>query len=166
MINQIGFKEFILPKARWKFFIRVLTVAVIALIFFRFIAVPSRVLGRSMEPAYEDGALVFYLPWLPYLQPPEIGDVVVVKMAGRRITLLKRIVAMPGDTVEFREGWLYVNGDRKEEPYVLFRNKWELEPRTVRPGHVYVIGDNRGMPIDQHDFGQTEKNRITGYPLW
>ncbi len=120
-----------------------------------------------MEPTYRDGTLLFYLPWLPRLRPPSVGDVVMVRMAGRRVMLLKRIVAMAGDTVEFRGGWLYVNGQRREEPYVEYRYcNWELAEREVQPGHVYVVGDNRGMPMDRHYFGRAARKRIIGYPLW
>ena len=166
MINEIGFKKFLFPKLRRAFLIRLLILASIAFIIFRFISVPSWISGHSMEPTYRNNSFVLYLPWLPRLRPPQVEDVVMVRMAGRRMMLMKRIVAMNGDIVEFRGGWLYVNGVRRPEPYVVFRNPWQLKPRTVRPGHVYVVGDNRGMPINQHDFGQTKKNRIAGYPLW
>ncbi len=54
---------------------------------------------------------------------------------------MKRVVAEPGDEVKFRQGYLYINGERRQEPYVKYRSDWELESRTVRPGHVYLIGD-------------------------
>ncbi len=166
MIFKTGLKEFLLPSVRRKFLLRALVVAACAALIFRFIAVPSWIAGKSMEPTYRDGSLVFYLPWLPRLRPPEVGDVVMVRMAGRRMMLMKRIVAKAGDTVEFRQGYLYVNNERQREPYVQYRSQWEMESSTVGPGRVYLVGDNRGMPIDQHDFGQTDKRRIAGYPLW
>jgi len=76
--------------------------------------------------------------------------------------LLKRIVALSGETVEFREGELYVDGNLIEEPYVHHRSNWNLPQRTVAPGHVYVVGDNRGTPMALHKFGETNMNRIVG----
>jgi len=76
--------------------------------------------------------------------------------------LLKRVVALPGETVEFREGELYVDGNLIEEPYVHHRSNWELPPRTVAPGHIYVVGDNRGTPMVRHKFGEINMNRIVG----
>ena len=76
--------------------------------------------------------------------------------------LLKRVVALQGETVEFRKGILYVNGDAVEEPYVRFRSNWELSPKTVSPGNVYVIGDNRGTPMAEHRFGEIDMKRIVG----
>lgn len=76
--------------------------------------------------------------------------------------LLKRIVALPGETVEFRKGVLYVNGSMVEEPYVRHHCDWELSPRKVASGHVYVIGDNRGSPMVNHRFGEIDIKRIVG----
>lgn len=76
--------------------------------------------------------------------------------------LLKRVVALPGETVEFRNGFLYVNGNVIEEPYVHHRSDWELPPRTVAPGHVYVVGDNRGTSMARHQFGAVNMDRIIG----
>ncbi len=76
--------------------------------------------------------------------------------------LLKRIVALPGETVAFRKGELYVDGKLVDEPYVLHRSNWELPPRTIAPGHVYVVGDNRGTPMVVHKFGEINMNRIIG----
>ena len=51
----------------------------------------------------------------------------------------------------------------KLEPYVKFnQGEWNLPPRKVSAGYVYVVGDNRGMPIEQHKFGQIRKSRIQG----
>lgn len=76
--------------------------------------------------------------------------------------LLKRVVALAGETVEFREGGLYVSGILIEEPYVRHRSDWQLPPRRVSPGHVYVVGDNRGTDINRHQFGEVNMNRIVG----
>ena len=76
--------------------------------------------------------------------------------------LLKRIVALPGDTVEFREGFLYRDGILIEEHYVQYRSSWNLPPRIVEPGYVYVVGDNRGSVMARHRFGQVKRDRIVG----
>lgn len=76
--------------------------------------------------------------------------------------LLKRIVALAGETVEFRKGLLYVNGNLLEEPYVQYRSDWQLPPRTIAPGHLYVVGDNRGTSMARHQFGEVNINRIVG----
>ena len=80
--------------------------------------------------------------------------------------LLKRVVASEGDTVEIKNGILLVNQTKVDEPYVRHPSDWNLALRRVDPGHVYVIGDNRSVPMHVHQFGQTPLNRIIGAPLW
>jgi signal peptidase I len=80
--------------------------------------------------------------------------------------LLKRILAVEGETLEFRRGQLYINGKPVPEPYVAMPYDWNLGPRTVDSGHVYVVGDNRRVPMLTHAFGQTPISRILGTPLW
>lgn len=80
--------------------------------------------------------------------------------------LLKRVVALEDEQVEFRDGKLYVDGKEMDEPYVRFPCNWNLSPRRVEKDCVYVIGDNRSMSIENHHFGQASKSRILGTPLW
>jgi signal peptidase I len=80
--------------------------------------------------------------------------------------LLKRIVALEGEELEFRGGILHVNGEAIDEPYVRYKSDWNLPPRKVERGNVYVVGDNRGVPMDHHYLGQTPRGRIIGGPLW
>jgi signal peptidase I len=82
------------------------------------------------------------------------------------VMLLKRIVAVGGETVEFRDGRLFVNGEEIDEPYVRYPCDWNLLPRLVKGDCVYIVGDNRKMPMRAHVFGQTSIKRIVGAPLW
>lgn len=110
----------------------------------------------------------FNLIWRPKIifSEAERFDVVGVRLAGRKVMLLKRLIAFEGETVEFRKGKLFVNGKEKKEPYVSYPCIWELPPRKVDTGKVYVVGDNRNMPMKNHIFGQTDLDRIVGIPLW
>ena len=97
---------------------------------------------------------------------PEKYDVVVIRLAGQKVMLLKRVVAQEGDFVEFRKGKLFVNGKKVDETYVRYPSDWDLPPRKVDKNHVYVVGDNRNVSINIHRFGQTSIDRIIGAPLW
>ena len=90
----------------------------------------------------------------------------MVRFAGKKAMLLKRVVGLSGETVAFRDGRLLINGVQQNEPYVKFPCNWNLSPRTVKPGQVYVVGDNRDVPLGMHDFGQVSVARILGGPLW
>ena len=151
------------PEMGSAYFLRVLILAAAAFLFFGFLCRPMYLNGGSMEPNYHDGTLNFC--WAPayWFRKPVRGDVGVFRYAGSRVLLLKRIIAFPGDTVEFRKGYLYLNGVKQEEPYVKTkRAEWNLSPRKVSAGHYYVVGDNRSVPMYQHKFGEIRQSRLEG----
>lgn len=159
-------RQFFFPSLTLRFLVRVCLVALSAYFFFGHICIPFVIKGSSMEPTYHDHGFNFC--WKPsYLfSGPRRSDVVTVRFAGERVMLLKRVVALEGEQVEFREGLLFVNSKEILEPYVQSPCKWNLPPRQVEKGCVYVVGDNRNMPIENHFFGQAELKRIVGRPLW
>lgn len=150
---------------RW-FLPRLAVVALLAYGFFGHVCLPAITQGHSMEPTYANGKLLFC--WCPrvWFGTVQRGDVVMVRFAGHRVMLLKRVVALAGETVAFADGKLLIDGKPLDEPYVKTDCDWELPPRVVPPGHVYVIGDNRGVPMDAHVFGSVAIDRIVGEPLW
>jgi len=119
-----------------------------------------------MEPTYHNGSVNFL--WKPHylFSGPKRHDVVAVRFAGDRVMLLKRVIALEGETVEFRNGRLFVDGGEVKEPYARYSCNWNLPPRQVEKNCVYVVGDNRNMPIEDHHFGQASMKRIMGIPLW
>lgn len=76
--------------------------------------------------------------------------------------LLKRVIGLPGEMLEFRQGILYINGKQVQEPYVQYHSSWNLPPRKIKAEHVYVVGDNRGTSMSRHRFGQVEIKRVLG----
>jgi signal peptidase I len=145
---------------------RAIIVAIVAWIVFAFVLPPIHLEGHSMEPAYHDGSYHFYWRQSYLFSPPSPGDVVAIRFAGKKVVLLKRVVALAGDTVAFENGVLFRNGYPVQEPYVRFRSNWNLKPRKVRPGRLHVVGDNRGVPMNQHHFGQVNSSRILGKVIW
>ena len=84
--------------------VRIAVVVVAAFVLFKFVLVPIQVTGNSMAPTYNHGAVRF-VNKLAYLSSePQRGDVVAVRFEGREVLLLKRVVGVPGDTIEVREG--------------------------------------------------------------
>lgn len=159
-------RQFLLPSPTPKFLIRVLAIALTAYLFFGHIYIPLRIQGSSMEPTYRNGGLNL-LSRLRYVRSrPRRFDVVAVRFTGNRLMLLKRVVALEGETIEFRDGKLFVNGKAVHEPYVRYPCDWDLPPRLVEQDSVYVVGDNRSMPMENHFFGHASLKRIIGGPLW
>lgn len=159
-------RRFFLPEWNRIFVLRLCLVALMAAVVFTQVLMPLRIEGRSMEPTYDDGGFVFCWRGRYLFSEPERGDVVVIRFAGRRVTLLKRVVGLAGDTVEFRNGALFVNDTWVEEPYVRMPSDWNMAGRKVEPGKLFVVGDNRSVVMDRHTFGQVERNRIIGGVLW
>ncbi|MBI3986749.1 MAG: signal peptidase I [Lentisphaerae bacterium] len=156
----------IFPVFRTKWW-RLAAVALGAYLFFGHVCLPLWIRGSSMEPTYRSRGLTFC--WRPscwFGAGLKRGDVVAVRLAGLRVMYLKRIVAFEGETVEFRDGRLWLDGKRLDEPYVKYPCSWNLEPRRVEPGNVYVVGDNRSVPMENHAFGQTNRRRVMGRVLW
>ncbi len=159
-------RQFFLPRLTRATRFRILGVALLSLIIFRYILIPVRVQGMSMEPTISDGS--FHFCWrLSYLyQPPKRFDIVTFRFAGNRVVLLKRVIGLPGETVAFQQGVLYINGKQMEEPQYMFPSTWNLAPRKVSANTFYVVGDNRSVAMDQHRFGQIVAKRIIGKVIW
>jgi signal peptidase I len=159
-------RQFFFPSLTPRFLIRVFLVSLFAYLFFNYLCIPFRIQGISMVPTYPDRGVNFCWRLRYLFSEPKRHDVVAVRFAGSKIMLLKRVVAREGEQVEFRGGRLFVDGQEIEEPYVRLPCNWNLPSRRVEEDCVYVVGDNRNMPIEDHHFGQTSKIRIMGVPLW
>jgi signal peptidase I len=76
---------------------------------------------------------------------------------------IKRVIALPGETVEGRDGAVYVDGHRLVEPYLPEGTATsDFGPVTVEPDHLWVMGDNRGNSADSRVFGQIEQDTVVG----
>lgn len=118
-----------------------------------------------MEPTYFRRGFTFCWRGKYLFSKPKRGDIVIIRYTDN-VSLLKRIIALPGDTLSIRDGTLYLNGEAQKENYVKKTCDWNLPPRTIAPGYVYVIGDNRSMPMRGHKFGEIKQKYIHGAPLW
>jgi len=141
----------------------VIPAVVIALVIQLFLAQATRVYGQSMEPnLHTDQRLV--VEKISYrFHAPRRGDIVVFRVPGRGSELLiKRVIGLPGETVEMRKGIVYINGKPLDEPYVVYRSHETLEPRVVPPLSVFVLGDNRAASNDSRVFGPIHLDNIIG----
>lgn len=154
------------PKPSRAFFFRLGILILGTWLICKFLLLPLFINGASMEPTYPSRGFVFCFTPAYWFSEPKRGDIMILRYAGHKVMLLKRLIAFEGETVEFRNGVCYINGVPLSEPYVKKNSNWNLPPRQVSKGHIYVMGDNRSMPIEQHMGGEISKNRIQGKPLW
>lgn len=143
-------------------FIRIVILIVTCLIVFKFVLLPIRVTGISMSPTYKNRSINF-VNRLAYLRhEPHRGDVVSIRYAGPHIMLMKRIVGLPGETVAFADGHVFINGELLDEPYEKSGCDWNLPPEKLGANEYFVVGDNRTMSAEDHMKGKVPRERIIG----
>lgn len=144
---------------------RVVILAVACFVTAKFLLLPIRISGPSMLPTYSEHGVNFVNRMAYLFHEPRRGDVVAIRLAGPSIMFMKRIVGLPGETVAFHRGHVYVNGKLLDEPYVKYPCYWEREGRTLGPLEYYFVGDNRSMPQVDHTEGKASRERIVGKVL-
>ncbi|HEV3486058.1 MAG TPA: signal peptidase I [Vicinamibacterales bacterium] len=142
--------------------VRIGVVIFIAFVTFRWILIPIRTDGISMQPAYEPGRLHFVNRLAYAGREPARGDVVAVHIARGRAFYVKRIIGLPGERIAIVRGQIEVDGAPLDEPYVRFRRPWDMREITLGPREYFVLGDNRGMNAADHEFGGVDRDRIAG----
>lgn len=154
----------------------VVMVAIVALITVglrMFVFVPYEIPSGSMEDTIMPGDMVFSEKISYYTRAPQQGDIVTFadpEVAGR--TLIKRVIATEGQSVDLVDGSVYIDGIQLDEPYVgekesrpLTRTAADVEvefPYIVPEGCVWVMGDNREASQDSRYFGAIPVSSITG----
>ncbi len=119
--------------------------------------------GPSMEPALNEGERLLVNKIVYQFRPPANGDIVVFSEPGREgRNLVKRVVAVGGQTLEIQEGTLYVDGNELEEDYIIHRGQETLAPQTIAPDEVFVLGDNRINSWDSRYFGSIPQDSVQG----
>jgi signal peptidase I len=119
-------------------------------------AIPSESMAPTLRPG--DQALV------AKVGAPDRGDLVAFHRPRTREVLLKRVVAVGGDTVGLEDGLLVVNGRTVREPYANTKSQDSVYfgPVRVPAGTVFVMGDNRGISEDSRDFGAVPTHDVIG----
>ena len=155
-------------KPRWTL-VRVAIVVVTSLVLFKFVLIPIRIVGISMEPTYPNGRWNFINKLAYRTAPPKRGDVVAVRMAGEHVLLLKRIIGAPGDRVTMSRQGVFVNGRRLDENYVKLRIHWTWNRHrewSLGEDEYLLIGDNRSMFFEDHYKGKAFAFQIVGKILF
>jgi signal peptidase I len=141
---------------------------VIALVIKTFLFQAFYIPSASMDPTLKvhDRVLVNKLSY--HLHPVHRGDIIVFKAPALERTeqikdLVKRVVGLPGDVMQARNGQVYINDRLLREPYLPKGTTTDNLPRTViPPGHYFMMGDNRAASSDSRVFGPIPRSTIIG----
>jgi len=146
--------------------VRDLAVALsLALIIIVFLYQPVKVEGTSMQPLLSDQERIFINKFVYRFEPIERGDVVVFWYPlDRSKSFIKRVVGLPGETIELRRGKLFIDGKAIGEPYVpaSFFDGGSYGPLVVAPMSYFVMGDHRDSSNDSRMFGAVSREYIYG----
>lgn len=128
--------------------------------------------GESMEPTLSDGD---YLIVNKYTEPERFDVLIFIPPDKPDVQYVKRIIGVPGDTIEYIDNQLYVNDEHVDEPYVdyvsdfdgsILIENYSLESlfnqSTVPEGHYFVVGDNRDNSRDSRSFGYITHESVIG----
>lgn len=149
-------------KTLWNIAVVLIVAAAITALAATRLFVLIRINGNSMEPTLTDGEIVF----LRQTKEIEKGDLAGFYYGGR--VLLKRVIGSAGDRIDLdRDGNVYVNGEKLDEPYVKEKSLGKCEltfPYEVPEGMYFVLGDNRAISIDSRikSIGSIETDQIVG----
>lgn len=156
------------PRSRGKSPVReaIETIVFTLLIYFiirTFLFENYRVVGHSMDPTLADGQFVVVNKLLYRLQDPQRGDIIVFRERGdddRK--LIKRIVGLPGEMIEIRNGQVYINERLVNEPYVQNQARRSYARTVIPEDHYFVMGDNRSNSSDSRNWGSLPRSKIVG----
>ena len=156
-------------KTNWRQFaldlIETLFLAVALYLGINAISARVRVDGFSMNPTLQDGEYVLVSKVTYRLGQPQHGDIIVFKYPGEPPQdLIKRIIGLPGDSVQVNGSNVYVNGQPLAEPYIaaapMYQGQWQ-----VPEGFLFVLGDNRNDSSDSHSWGLLPRENVIGKAL-
>lgn len=149
----------------WKSFFLLL----ILIILFRiFVLEPHNVSGSSMDNTFKDGDYVLVDKLSYRFKTPKAGDVIVFNPPAsieNKSRFIKRIIAVPGETVEVKEAGTYINQKLIPEDFVIYKSGKTSNPALLEDNQYFVMGDNRYVSYDSRYWGPIKKDEIQGRVL-
>lgn len=144
-----------------------ITIALALVIFFvaRGTIQTYEVFMTSMEPNFHEGqrVVVNKAAYWDWVGEPERGDVIIFNAPnGSDEDFIKRIIGLPGDTVEVRNGSVYVNDVALDEPYIISPPGYTMPEKKVPEAQYFVLGDNRNRSNDSHNGWYVDRPEIHG----
>lgn len=142
----------------------VVIAAILACLLNMFVFSLTEVRQTSMYPTLKDGEVVFLSKISYWFNEPASGDIVVFSRKTADKNYVKRIIGIPGDKIEIKDGKVYRNGVLLDEPYLNGMTTWGSVSVEVPEGKYFVLGDNRRDSIDSRSasIGYVDRTEIMG----
>ncbi|MCC6167703.1 MAG: signal peptidase I [Caldilineaceae bacterium] len=156
------------PSMTWMLLRELVETVVLSLVIFlliRQVVQNYRIESHSMEPNFYEGQFILVNKLAYKLGAPERGDVLVFhNPRNEDEDYIKRVIGLPGDTVQLQDQTVLINGEPVQEPYLQNRIPMGtvFGPVVVEPNHLFVMGDNRPNSEDSRSFGQLSEDLIVG----
>ncbi|MPN08097.1 Signal peptidase I T [bioreactor metagenome] len=145
--------------------VSILIAVVLAFFIRHYIVELYMVEGPSMRPTLQNGERLVVNKFIYRFNKPAKGEVIVFRYPrDPSRDFIKRVIAEPGDTIEIKDGRVFVNGQLLNEPYILDKTRGSYNLATVPEGHIFVMGDNRNNSEDSRfrDVGFVSYDLIKG----
>ena len=154
-------------KAFVKELVSIVVIAFIISLVLRFLVVEGRIIpSGSMYPTIRVQDRVMINKFIFYFKEPVRGDVIVFdppEVLNSEDWFIKRVIGLPGETVEIKDGKVYINGSSLYEPYLEEEIAYRFGPVVIPENSLLVLGDNRNNSSDSHLWGAwLTKDRIKG----
>jgi len=150
------------PRTVVEYVLVALCAVVIALLLQAFVVKPYRIPSESMAATLVPRDRVLVNRVVYKLHEPGRGDIVVLDSAAVGRVLIKRVIGLPGDIVEVKEGKVLVNGAAIDEKYVKEAPQYDWGPQAVPSDSYFVMGDNRNNSYDSHVWGFLPADHVVG----
>lgn len=146
----------------WKDLVQTIILAVLIFLILNTMTSRVKVFNVSMQPTLKQGYLLVVNKLAYRWGEPKRGDIIVFHHAGiENQDYIKRIIGLPGDTVEVSGGIVTVNGTPLTEPYIKEMPRYTLTEK-VPAGKLFVLGDNRNQSDDSHSWGFVDMEWVVG----
>lgn len=156
-----------LLRTLWDIVSTIVPAVLIALLVNVFVVQAMTIDGPSMQPnLYYDQRVMIEKVTYHFVHGPRRGDVVTFDVPGEETSLIKRVVALPGETVKVRDGQVFIDGELLKEPWTTQLGGPNYPSTLVPPLHVFVLGDNRPSSRDSRYFGPVSLEQIIGRALF
>nr|WP_163970891.1 signal peptidase I [Oceanobacillus halotolerans] len=152
-------------KNEWVEWAKAILIAVfVAFLLRSFVFATSIVEGESMNPTLENGERVVFNKFVYLVGEPERGDIVIIQRPTKNY--VKRVIALPGETIKMEDHLLYINGEKYQQHFINEKAQFRtgnFGPIQIPEGNYFVMGDNRAISKDSRNgLGLIEEDDIIG----